>query len=62
LPEWTILDPYGTPYGGQRGNHDKRVVVGGAGYESAERVAPSTYGDVLEDVSHLGRNNVSGRA
>lgn len=62
MSEWTILDSYGTPYGGVRDNYDLPVNYGGSGYESPTVQTGWTYGRSLEMVAAFGRNNVSGVA
>ncbi|MFC9974333.1 hypothetical protein ACFVH6_25860 [Spirillospora sp. NPDC127200] len=64
MSEWTILDPYGTPYGGHRDNANSFIRRGGAGYEAPEYDDPNgwTYGLEVSDAAWYGRNNVSGRA
>jgi hypothetical protein len=60
--EHTILDPYGTPYGGVEKNFDLPIRHGGSGYEHDEVLEPVTYGDQLTDIAWFGRQNVSGVA
>jgi hypothetical protein len=60
--EWTILDPYGTPYGGERNNTDTLIKRGGSGYEDTEYADYCSYGDELLGIAWFGRNNVGGVA
>ena len=36
MSEWTVLDPEGTPYGGERNNISMPIRHGGSGYEDEE--------------------------
>ncbi|WP_433332584.1 hypothetical protein [Spirillospora sp. CA-294931] len=59
---WTILDPYGTPYGGERDNYRAPINYGGSGYEAPATTTGWAYGDRLECVAAFGCNNVGGLA
>ncbi|MEU5878218.1 hypothetical protein [Spirillospora sp. NPDC047279] len=59
---WTILDPYGTPYGGVEDNIAEPIRHGGSGYEDEETFEPFSYGHVLDLLGEFGNQNTGGVA
>jgi len=62
VSEWTILDSYGTPYGGDENNYSMPIRLGGSGYEDPDRYWTITYGDELNAIGKLGRWHFGGPA